>query len=169
MERGWNAMPQEDDDADAIGAACALRMLEGDRVSRRLGIALVSAGAGRAVLEMTVGEDMLNGFGTCHGGVLYALADTALSCACNSHNQRSVAHHCSMIYLRPGRLGDRLLARAVERTKAGRVGLYDVSVTDASGAVVGEFLGHARFIGGVVLETRLEAAEPEVAETAKIV
>ena len=145
-------MPVEGDGADAIAAACARRMLEGDRVSRRLGIALVSAGSGRAVLEMTVREDMLNGFGTCHGGVLYTLADTALSCACNSHNERSVAHHCSMVYLRPGRLGERLLAQAAERATAGRVGLYDVSVTDPSGAIVAEFLGHARFIGGSVTE-----------------
>ena len=162
-------MPQEDDGADAIGAACARKMLEGDRVSRGLGVALVSAGAGRAVLEMTVREDMLNGFGACHGGVLYTLADAALSCACNSHNERSVAHHCSMIYLRPGRLGERLLARAIERAKVGRVGLYDVSVTDASGMIVGEFLGHARFIGGAVIGPQRKAAEADVAEAANIV
>jgi len=126
-------------------------MLEGDRVSRGLGIAPVSAGAGRAELAMTVREDMLNGFGTCHGGVLYTLADTALSCACNSRNERYVAHHCSIIYLRPGKPGERLTARAVERSRAGRVGLYDVTVADSSGAVIAEFLGHARMIGGSVL------------------
>ena len=64
-------MPDKGEDADVTGAACARRMLEGDRVSHGLGITLVSAGAGRAVLEMTVGHAMLNGFGTCHGGVLY--------------------------------------------------------------------------------------------------
>jgi acyl-CoA thioesterase len=144
-------MHNEGERGDAIAAACARRMLEGDRVSRRLGIALVSAGDGRAVLEMTVREDMLNGFGTCHGGVLYTFADTALSCACNSQNERSVAHHCSMIYLRPGKLGDRLVASAVERSKAGRVALYDVKMTDPSGAVLAEFLGHARLIGGLVI------------------
>ena len=149
-------MPDNCEDVDAIGAACARRMLEGDRVSRCLGIALVSAGAGRAMLEMTVREDMLNGFGTCHGGILYTFADAALSCACNSHNQRSVAHHCSMIYLRPGKLDERLTASAVERSRVGRVGLYDVRVTDASGAVVGEFLGHARLIGGAVIEKRAD-------------
>lgn len=147
-------MPEEGESGDAIGATCARKMLEGDRVSRRLGITLVSASAGRALLEMSVGEDMLNGFGTCHGGVLYTLADTALSCACNSRNERSVAHHCSIIYLRPSRAGDRLTASAVERSTAGRVGLYDVKVTDRSGAVVAEFLGHARLIGGSLIENR---------------
>jgi len=144
-------MPREGEDADALGAACAHKMLEGDRISRGLGIAPVSAGAGRAELAMTVREDMLNGFGTCHGGVLYTLADTALSCACNSRNERYVAHHCSIIYLRPGKPGERLTARAVERSRAGRVGLYDVTVADSSGAVIAEFLGHARMIGGSVL------------------
>jgi acyl-CoA thioesterase len=149
-------MPEEGESGDAIGAACARKMLEGDRVSRRLGIALVSAGAGRALLEMSVREDMLNGFGTCHGGILYTLADTALSCACNSRNERSVAQHCSMVYLRPGRLGDRLTASVAERSAAGRVGLYDVKVTDPSGAVVAEFLGHARLIGGALIEDKIE-------------
>lgn len=152
-------MPDEGEDADAIGAACARRMLEGDRVSCGLGIALVSAGVGRAVLEMTVREDMLNGFGICHGGVLYTFADTALSCACNSRNRRSVAHHCSMIYLRPGKPGERLTASAVEGSRAGRVGLYDVKVTDPSGAVIGEFLGHARLIGGAVIPEQASAGE----------
>ena len=144
-------MPEEGEDADALGTACAHKMLEGDRVSRGLGIALVRAGVVRAELAMTVREDMLNGFGTCHGGVLYTLADTALSCACNSRNERSVAHHCSMIYLRPGKPGERLTASAVERSRAGRVGIYDVTVTAPSGAVVAEFLGNARTIGGSVL------------------
>ena len=152
-------MPDEGEDADAIGAACARRMLEGDCVSRSLGIALVSAGEGRAVLEMTVREDMLNGFGTCHGGILYTFADTALSCACNSRNQRSVAHHCSMIYLRPGNLSELLTASAAERSRAGRVGLYDVTVTDSSGAVIGEFLGHARLVGGAVIAEQVGVGE----------
>jgi acyl-CoA thioesterase len=141
----------EGEDADATGAACARRMLEGDRVSCGLGITLVSAGAGRAVLEMKVREAMLNGFGTCHGGVLYTFADTALSCACNSRNQRSVAHHCSIVYLQPGKLGERLIASAVERSRSGRVELYDVKVTDPSGVAIAEFFGHARLIGGAVI------------------
>jgi acyl-CoA thioesterase len=113
---------------------------------------LVEAGAGRATLEMTIREDMLNGFGTCHGGVLFTLADTALACACNSHDERTVAHHCSVIYLRPGEPGERLTASAAERSKVGRVGVYDVSLKDSRGATVGEFLGHTRTIGGPVLD-----------------
>lgn len=149
-------MPNSDDrlspaSDDAVARDCARTMLAGDRVSEAFGIELVEAAAGRAVLAMTIREDMLNGFGTCHGGVLFTLADTALSCACNSRNERSVAHHCSVIYLRPGKPGERLTATASERSKVGRVGIYDVSVTDSHGATIAEFLGHARVIGGPVI------------------
>ena len=129
----------------------ARAMLSGDRVSRTLGIELLAAGVGEARLRMVVTHDMLNGFGTCHGGILFTLADTALSCACNSHNQRSVAHHCSIVFLRPGKLGERLVATATERSRTGRIGIYDVSVVDEAGTVVGEFFGHAREVGGKVV------------------
>jgi len=142
--------------ADALARECALAMLEGDRLARALGIELVEAGVGRASLAMTVGESMLNGFGTCHGGVLFTLADTALSCTCNSRNERTVAHHCSVIYLRPGEPGERLTAIARERSTAGRVGIYDVSLKDSRGAAIGEFLGHTRTIGGPVLGGSVE-------------
>jgi acyl-CoA thioesterase len=130
----------------------ARAMLSGDRVSRTLGIELLEASSGEVRLGMVVTDDMLNGFGTCHGGILFTLADTALSCVCNGHNQRSVAHHCSIIFLRPGRLGARLVANATERSRIGRIGIYDVSVVDESGAVIGEFFGHAREIGGKVVD-----------------
>ena len=127
-------------------------MLSGDRVSRTLGIELLEARSGEARLGMVVTDDMLNGFGTCHGGILFTLADTALSCVCNGHNQRSVAHHCSIVFLRPGKLGERLVATATERSRIGRIGIYDVSVVDETGVVIGEFFGHAREIGGKVVD-----------------
>jgi len=135
----------------AIAEAASRAMLGGDRVSRYLGIELLEAKPGRASLGMLVTDDMLNGFGTCHGGVLFTLADTALSCACNSRNQRSVAHHCSIIFLRPGKPGARLVATATERSRSGRIGIYAVSILDNAGEVVGEFFGHAREIGGNVV------------------
>lgn len=139
------------DTADAIAWASARAMLDGDRVSQDLRIELLAAAPGRASLAMVVAENMLNGFGTCHGGVLFTFADTALSCACNSHNRRSVAHHCSIVYLRPGRLGQRLVATAKERSLTARIGIYDVSIHDSAGAVIGEFFGHVREIGGAVI------------------
>jgi acyl-CoA thioesterase len=130
----------------------ARAMLSGDRVSRTLGIELLEARSGEARLGMVVTDDMLNGFGTCHGGILFTLADTALSCVCNGHNQRSVAHHCSIVFLRPGKLGERLVATATERSRIGRIGIYDVSVVDETGVAIGEFFGHAREIGGKVVD-----------------
>jgi acyl-CoA thioesterase len=143
-----------DDKARETAKTASRAMLAGDRVSRSLGIEFLAAGPGRASLAMVVTESMLNGFGSCHGGALFTFADTALSCACNSRNQRSVAHHCSIVYLRPGKLGDRLIATAVERSRSDRIGIYDVSVVDGAGATIAEFFGHARGIGGSVFEQR---------------
>src|ERR1700731_1551965 len=140
-------------DKSAVTADDTARaMLSGDRVSRTLGIELLEARSGESRLGMVVTDDMLNGFGTCHGGILFTLADTALSCVCNGHNQRSVAHHCSIVFLRPGKLGERLVATATERSRIGRIGIYDVSMVDETGVVIGEFFGHAREIGGKVVD-----------------
>jgi acyl-CoA thioesterase len=144
-------MTMIEDGPQAISEATSRAMLSGDRVSRNLGIELLEAKPGVATLGMVVTKDMLNGFGTCHGGILFTLADTALSCACNSHNQRSVAHHCSIVFLRPGKLGERLVATASERSRSGRIGIYAVNILDELGEVVGEFFGHAREIGGQVV------------------
>ncbi len=139
------------DKSSVTAGDVARAMLSGDRVSATFGIELLEATAGEVRLGMVVTDDMLNGFGTCHGGILFTLADTALSCVCNGHNQRSVAHHCSIVFLRPGNPGERLVATATERSVIGRIGIYDVSVVDEAGAVIGEFFGHAREIGGKVV------------------
>ena len=89
--------------------ACAGRCWRATASADAWGSSSFDAAPGRARLGMVIADDMLNGFGTCHGGVLFTFADTALSCACNSRNQRSVAHHCTIVFLRPGRLGERLL------------------------------------------------------------
>jgi acyl-CoA thioesterase len=149
--RGGAAEPMCDGVSLATAEAACRTMLSGDCVSRNLGIELLEAAPGSASLGMIVSAAMLNGFGTCHGGVLFTLADTALSCACNSHNRRSVAHHCSIVFLRPAKLGERLVATATERSRAGRVGIYGVSIFDEASEIVGEFFGHSREIGGLVV------------------
>src|SRR5262245_31939076 len=112
-------------DDDRIAAACAAAMFGGDRVSRGLEATVEQAASGRATAALTVTEAMLNGFDTCHGGVIFTLADTAFSLACNSHNRRAVAQFCSIQFLRPARRGDRLIAESLERALAGRSGVYD--------------------------------------------
>ncbi len=135
----------------AVAEACAKAMWVDDRASQALGMVIERIAPGEAVLSMTVREDMANGHGICHGGFVFALADSAFAFACNTYDQRTVAQHCTVTYLRPGRRGDRLTAHAVERSRSGRSGIYDVTVSDAAGETVAEFRGHSRTIAGSLL------------------
>jgi acyl-CoA thioesterase len=148
------------DRAQAVAEACAAAMWAEDQASRALGMVVERVAPGEAVLSMTIRDDMTNGHGMCHGGFIFTLADSAFAFACNTYDQRTVAQHCSVTFLRPGRLGDRLVARAVERSRTGRSGIYDVTVSAGSGEVVAEFRGHSRTISGSLLETALESAQP---------
>jgi acyl-CoA thioesterase len=136
---------------EEVARRCADAMWSGDRASQQLGMRIVSVGPGRAILEMGVREDMVNGHGIGHGGFTFALADSAFAFACNSRNRRTVAHECGIRYLSPTRLGDLLRASAVERTREGRDGVYDVTVS-RGGDVVAEFVGHSREIRGTLVD-----------------
>lgn len=120
-----------------------------DKASQGLGMQLVDVGPGSARLAMTVTDRMVNGVGLCHGGFIFALADSAFAFACNSHGQRAVAQHCAITFLAPGRLGMRLVADAKERHRGERSGIYDIAVRDeAQGTVIAEFRGHSRTLAG---------------------
>lgn len=137
------------DPAQDLAQACADAMWAGDAASRGLGMTLDWVRPGTARLSMPVTAAMLNGLGTCHGGFIFALADSAFAFACNTDGQASVASHCTVTFLRPARLGDGLVAEAAERHRAARSGIYDVQVM-AAGEVVAEFRGHSRTTGGRV-------------------
>jgi acyl-CoA thioesterase len=132
-------------------------MLKEDRATATLGIRLVSVDAGSASVEMTMREDMLNGHATCHGGILFTLADTAFGIACNSRNQRTVAAAGQIDFLRPAVLGDVLQAAAVERSAGRRLGLYDVTITNQRGQTIALFRGKSCRIEGTIVD---ETAEP---------
>ncbi|QOC95310.1 hydroxyphenylacetyl-CoA thioesterase PaaI [Micromonospora craniellae] len=121
-------------------------MFEADVASNRLGIELVSAAGGAAVARMTVTDTMVNGHRIAHGGFVFLLADTAFALACNSHGPATVAARGEITFVRPARAGDLLVARATERTRYGRSGIYDVTVSRADGQVVAEFRGHSRVL-----------------------
>ena len=123
-------------------------MWAGDSASRRLGIELDAIGVGRARVRMTVTEWMLNGHGTCHGGLVFALADTAFALACNTGEEAAVAAACDVVFIAPARDGDVLLAEAGERTRFGRSGIYDVTVRRADGTLIAEFRGQSRTLAG---------------------
>ncbi|PWU49119.1 hydroxyphenylacetyl-CoA thioesterase PaaI [Micromonospora globispora] len=118
-------------------------MFDADVASKGLGIELVSAADGAAVARMRVTAAMLNGHAIGHGGFVFLLADTAFALACNSHGPVTVAAGGEISFLRPVREGDLLEARATERTRYGRSGIYDVTVW-RDGEVVAEFRGRSR-------------------------
>ncbi len=126
-------------------------MFADDRFAATLGIDLEAVGPGVARLSMTVRPDMAQAHGTCHGGATFTLADMALAVACNSHNERAVAHMCSITFVAPAAVGDVLVAEAQERVRRGRSGIYDVTVSRQDGSVLAEFRGHSRTIGGALV------------------
>jgi acyl-CoA thioesterase len=134
-----------------LARACADAMWAEDAASRGLGMQLISVEPGQAVLAMTVTDTMVNGHKLCHGGFIFTLADSAFAFACNTYNQRSVAQHCAITFLNSAKLGDRLVARAVERQRQGRSGIYDITVTREEGFVIAEFRGHSRTIEGEIV------------------
>jgi acyl-CoA thioesterase len=136
---------------DAIARKCAETLMAEDNATQCLGIELLAVAAGRASMAMTVLKSMSNGHGTCHGGFLFTLADSAFAFACNSHGPRSVAQHCSISYIAPGRLGMRLIAEAVERQRGERSGITDVTIRDEAGNIIAEFRGHSRTVPGSLL------------------
>jgi acyl-CoA thioesterase len=134
-----------------IAEASARAMWNDDSASQRLDMALDRIAPGAATLSMTVTDAMSNGHGNCHGGFIFTLADSAFAFACNSYNQVTVAQHCSVTYLIPGRIGDRLTAMAREVSRRGRSGIYDIRITNQNGEHVAEFRGHSRTVKGTHL------------------
>jgi len=119
------------------------RMLDDDLASRALGIELVDAGTGFAVVRMTVTDTMVNGHDLAHGGYVFLLADTAFACACNSHGPVTVAAGADVTFVASARRGDVLEARAQERVVYGRSGICDVTVFRGD-EVIAEFRGRSR-------------------------
>jgi acyl-CoA thioesterase len=126
----------------------AAAMWAGDEASKWLGMQIVSVTEGAAELTLTVAPHHANGHGICHGGITFALADSAFAFACNSRNQSSVAQINTITYLAPARINDILTAQAREISLTGRNGIYDVTISTQTGAVVAEFRGHSRTIAG---------------------
>lgn len=137
--------------AQALAEAAAASMLSRDNATAAMGIALAEVGPGHARMTMTVRPDMLNGHQTCHGGFIFALADSAFAFACNSYNMNTVGAGCSIDYLAPGREGDVLSAHAVEQALAGKSGVYDVKVSNQDGRAVALFRGKSIRVAGEVI------------------
>lgn len=122
-------------------------MAAADRAAGLLAYDVVSVEPGRAVVEMTIRDDMLNGLGVCHGGLIFTLADSAMAHASNSHGPAAFAVAASIDFLSPGRSGARLTAVGAEQFRRGKTALYEVVVTDDDGVVVARFHGRTRQAG----------------------
>ena len=125
----------------------ARRMMQHDRASSALGMVVHRDDPGHAVVSMRVRDDMLNGLDVAHGGLIFALADTAFAIACNDDVTMTFAAGAEITFLAPARLGDTLTGTAAVRSRAGRTGIYDVTVVDASARPIAEFRGHSRDTG----------------------
>jgi acyl-CoA thioesterase len=131
-----------------VAESAAAAMWAGDRASQSLGMEIVEVGPGRAVVRMTVREDMVNGHAIGHGGLTFTLADSAFAFACNSYDELTVASGFAVDFVAPGRGGDVLTARCAEVTKAGRTGVYDTEVTNQRGERVALFRGRSYTMKG---------------------
>jgi acyl-CoA thioesterase len=143
---------------DELARACTEAMWKQDDASKSLGMEIVEVKYGQATLTMTVMPHMVNGQRIAHGGFVFLLADSAFAFACNTHNERVVAAEGNITFIKPGRLGDKLIATAREISRSGRSGIYDVRVT-AGDAVIAEFRGHSRTIGGSWLPAEIDTKQ----------
>lgn len=143
----------ETQDAIALAQAAGEAMYSRDTASQALGMSLDEIRPGYARMTMTVRADMLNGHQTCHGGFIFALADSAFAFACNSHNRVTVAQGAAIEFLYPGREGDVLTAEACEVALGKRTGVYDITVSNQQGRQVALFRGKSYRLDGHVTDT----------------
>ncbi len=140
------------DSGRALARACADAMWAEDHATQALGMTIDVIDRGIAELSMTVRKDMVNGYGLCHGGLIFTLADSAFAYACNTHNRRTVASGARIEFLAPARLDDQLTARATQLSQGRSTGVYDVLVSRAGGERVALFRGNAHRIAGNVVD-----------------
>lgn len=122
--------------------AVVQKMMDNDPFSQWLGIEILEVREGYCRLKMTIRPEMLNGFGTLHGGVSFSLADSALAFAGNSRGTLSVALNCTITYPSPGRTGDVLIAETKEVVNTSKTGTYDIEVKkENTNELIGLFRG----------------------------
>ena len=137
-------------EAQELAERCAQALFRRDHASQALGMRIVEVRPGQARLAMKVRPDMLNGHDLCHGGIIFALADSAFAFACNSHNESTVAAGGAIDFLAAARAGDELMAVAVELWRTKRNGIYEITVTNQRGERVALFRGRSYRIDGRV-------------------
>jgi acyl-CoA thioesterase len=140
--------PSEPNDATRRARAVVQALYVADLASQSLGIEILDVAPGQVQIAMTVRPDMVNGFGMCHGGIVFAFADTAFAFACNSYGETMVAAGASIEFLAPTPRGECVTGTAREISRSARHGIYDVAVTAADGTVLAQFRGRCARLRG---------------------
>lgn len=140
-----------DPDAEDCSMAVKEAMYARDHASQGLGIQVDEIALGFSRCSMTVREDMINGHNTCHGGFIFTLADSAFAFACNACNKATVALGAQITFTAPARLGDMLIATAIEQNRTRRTGVYDVKVVTKDGRDIALFRGNSYESKGTVI------------------
>ncbi|MDC1221528.1 hotdog fold thioesterase [Salibacteraceae bacterium] len=117
------------------------RMYNNDPFSQWLGIERIQDGAGSSELKMTIRKEMLNGFDIAHGGITYALADSALAFASNGHGRMSVSVETSISHTESLKEGDVITATAEEMSLSNKIGVYHITIRNQDKKVVALFKG----------------------------
>lgn len=150
-ENATDGLSQPATQARRLAELCARKLFAGDQAASLLGMAIAGLEPGYARLVMTVRADMLNGHGTCHGGMVFTLADSAFALACNSYNAVTVAAGASIDFLAPVRENDELTAEAREVWRSKRNGIYEVCVRNQRSERVALFRGRSYCVGGQIV------------------
>ncbi|MEX0734919.1 MAG: hydroxyphenylacetyl-CoA thioesterase PaaI [Steroidobacteraceae bacterium] len=140
------------DGRQAIAERATQALYDGDRASQMLGMKVESCSPGQATVSMRIRSDMVNGHRICHGGLIFALADSAFAFACNSHGDNTMAAGAAIEFLAPGREGDVLQAIAAERWRAGKAGIYEIEVRNQRDETVALFRGRSHQVAGRLID-----------------
>ena len=146
-------------DANLLADRVAHEMLAAEGTGPAWGIRIEEAREDYARISMVVRADMLNSHGIAHGGMIFALADTAFAYVCNGANQASVAAQASIVFLDKVREGETLIAEATEVAREGRAGVTRVAVRTSDGRAIAEFTGYSRTLGGPVVESKISPGD----------
>ena len=139
-------------DANELANRVALKIHSTEGTGPAWGLKIEEVRAGYARVSMLVRPDMLNGHGLAHGGMIFALADSAFAYVCNGANHSSVAAQASIVFLDKVTAGETLVAEAAEVAREGRAGVTRVAVRTGDGRTVAEFTGYSRTLGGAIIE-----------------
>lgn len=137
-----------------LARACADKMMEEDHASQYLKMSVEVIEPGVSEVRMSVTPSMVNGWGVCHGGYIFSLADSAFAYACNCYDEVTVAAGASIDYIAAAHLGDELVAVAREAHRGRRIGVYEVEVRGKDGRLIALFHGRSANLGKPILDAK---------------